>query len=270
MMVYWRFFKSTLPIDEDYETDQIPASAAAKCHNTIANYRWIEARRTLLAVGQWILDWNMRILIEGVLPDGKVVAIKQLSSKSKQGNREFVNEIGLISAIQHPNLVKLHGFCIDGKELLLVYEYVENNSLAHALFAKLDEEEKSHISTRIAGTLPMSYKSKETFWCLSTRILVQNSEEDALRLLNLALLCTNPSPTLRPRDGRFRELEMLSQDSQSDFSATSQHDRAVRTISLDGPSIDSNFSHSENEIGGLSSSNFSQSENRYLPSDLNN
>ncbi|KAF4386870.1 hypothetical protein F8388_006825 [Cannabis sativa] len=71
---------------------------------------------------------------KGTLSDGRVVAVKQLSSKSKQGNREFVNEIGMISALQHPNLVRLYGCCIEGNQLLLVYEYLENNSLARALF----------------------------------------------------------------------------------------------------------------------------------------
>ncbi|KAF6173361.1 hypothetical protein GIB67_027056, partial [Kingdonia uniflora] len=150
---------------------------------------------------------------KGLLVDGTIIAVKQLSSKSKQGNREFVNEIGMISALHHPNLVKLYGCCIEGNQLLLVYEYLENNSLARALFgpekfrikldwgtrhkicvgiarglaylheesrlkiihrdikatnvlldkdlypkisdfglAKLDEEDNTHISTRIAGT----------------------------------------------------------------------------------------------------------------------
>lgn len=71
---------------------------------------------------------------QGVLPDGSVIAVKQLSSKSKQGNREFLNEIGMISALQHPNLVKLYGCCIEESQLLVVYEYMENNSLARALF----------------------------------------------------------------------------------------------------------------------------------------
>ncbi|KAK8706328.1 hypothetical protein V6N13_049897 [Hibiscus sabdariffa] len=116
---------------------------------------------------------------KGILADGTVVAVKQLSAKSKQGNREFVNEIGMISALQHPHLVKLFGCCIEGNQLLLIYEYMENNSLARALFgpqecqlkldwptrrkicigiardfglAKLDEEDNTHISTRVAGT----------------------------------------------------------------------------------------------------------------------
>ncbi|KAB2064184.1 hypothetical protein ERO13_A09G003300v2 [Gossypium hirsutum] len=73
---------------------------------------------------------------KGLLSDGTVIAVKQLSSKSRQGNREFVNEIGMISALQHPNLVKLYGCCVEGNQLLLVYEYMENNCLSRALFGK--------------------------------------------------------------------------------------------------------------------------------------
>ncbi|PRQ30913.1 putative protein kinase RLK-Pelle-DLSV family [Rosa chinensis] len=151
---------------------------------------------------------------KGLLSDDTAIAVKKLSAKSKQGNREFVNEIGMISALQHPYLVKLYGCCIEGNDLLLVYEYLENNSVARALFgpkasqvkmdwptrhricvgiakglaylheesrlkivhrdikatnvlldknlcpkiadfglAKLDEQDNTHISTRIAGTL---------------------------------------------------------------------------------------------------------------------
>ncbi|XP_048498826.1 probable LRR receptor-like serine/threonine-protein kinase At1g53430 isoform X4 [Beta vulgaris subsp. vulgaris] len=248
---------------------------------------------------------------KGVLLDGKVIAVKQLSSKSKQGNREFVTEIGMISALQHPNLVKLYGYCIEGKELLLVYEYMENNCLARALFgredqklhldwrtrknicsgiarglaylheesrlkivhrdikatnilldrdlsakisdfglAKLDEEENTHISTRVAGTIGYMapeyamrgyltdkadvysfgvvvleivsgtsntrYMPREEFIFLLdwAYVLLEQgnllelvdptlgssySEDEVLRLLNIALMCTNPSPTLRPK-----------------------------------------------------------------------
>ena len=74
---------------------------------------------------------------QGLLSDGTIIAVKQLSSKSKQGNREFVNEIGMVSALEHPHLVKLYGCCIASSQLLLVYEYMENNSLARALYGKL-------------------------------------------------------------------------------------------------------------------------------------
>lgn len=76
--------------------------------------------------------------MQGLLSDGTIIAVKQLSSKSKQGNREFVNEIGMISALQHPNLVKLHGCCVEGNQLMLVYEYMENNCLSRALFGEIN------------------------------------------------------------------------------------------------------------------------------------
>nr|VDC98092.1 unnamed protein product [Brassica oleracea] len=75
-------------------------------------------------------------VFKGELSDGTIIAVKQLSSKSCQGNREFVNEIGMISGLNHPNLVKLYGCCVEKDQLLLVYEYMENNSLALALFGK--------------------------------------------------------------------------------------------------------------------------------------
>ncbi|CDY43185.1 BnaA07g07690D [Brassica napus] len=73
---------------------------------------------------------------KGRLPDGTLIAVKKLSSKSCQGNKEFVNEIGMIACLQHPNLVKLYGCCCENNQLLLVYEYLENNCLADALFGR--------------------------------------------------------------------------------------------------------------------------------------
>ncbi|TQE00746.1 hypothetical protein C1H46_013685 [Malus baccata] len=95
---------------------------------------------------------------EGELSDGTIIAVKQLSSKSKQGNREFVNEVGMISALRHPNLVRLYGCCIERNELLLVYEYMENNSLAHSLFGKLDNLEvkiDTYVITRFMNVIKL-------------------------------------------------------------------------------------------------------------------
>lgn len=83
------------------------------------------------------LTWLSVTTVQGQLSDGAVIAVKKMSSKSSQGNREFITEIGMISGLQHPNLVKLYGCCIERDELLLVYEYMENNCLGRALFGKL-------------------------------------------------------------------------------------------------------------------------------------
>jgi serine/threonine protein kinase len=75
--------------------------------------------------------------LQGVLRDGTEVAIKPLSVESKQGTHEFMTEIDIISNIQHPNLVKLIGFCVEGNHRILVYEFLKNNSLASSLLGNV-------------------------------------------------------------------------------------------------------------------------------------
>lgn len=104
-----------------------------KVNNKIINFHFIFLELSQQNSCYYLKPYNI-FNLQGHLLDGTVIAVKQLSKKSKQGNREFVTEIGMISALQHPNLVKLYGCCIEGDELLLVYEYLENNSLARALF----------------------------------------------------------------------------------------------------------------------------------------
>lgn len=62
--------------------------------------------------------------------------MKTLSIGSKQGVREFLTEINTLSNVKHPNLVELVGFCIQGVNRTLVYEYAENGSLDSALLGK--------------------------------------------------------------------------------------------------------------------------------------
>lgn len=249
---------------------------------------------------------------KGTLSDGTQIAVKQLSSKSSQGNREFVNEIGIISTFYHPNLVRLYGCSVDTSQLFLVYEYMENKDLGHALFddgskndrlrldwptrkkicvgvarglaflhdestikivhrdikatnvlldcdlnpkisdfglAKLNEEENTHISTRVAGTIGYMapeyamrgyltekadvysfgvvaleivagrsnmkfHPTGEPFCLLDLAFVLQQkgsllelidpslqmdyNKEEALTIIQVALLCINPSPALRP------------------------------------------------------------------------
>jgi serine/threonine protein kinase len=63
-----------------------------------------------------------------------VVAVKHLSATSHQGTKQFKTEIETISRVQHRNLVKLYGCCLEDNTPLLVYECLENGSLDKALF----------------------------------------------------------------------------------------------------------------------------------------
>ncbi|KAH9304174.1 hypothetical protein KI387_008578 [Taxus chinensis] len=94
----------------------------------------------------------------GILPvTTESVAVKRISQASKQGRKEYVSEVTIISKLRHRNLVQLLGWCHQKGELLLVYEYLPNGSLDKYLFGEqkvtLDWGRRYSIACDIASAL---------------------------------------------------------------------------------------------------------------------
>ncbi|KAK8573997.1 hypothetical protein V6N13_096994 [Hibiscus sabdariffa] len=123
---------------------------------------------------------------KGLLANGSIVAVKMLSIEleSMRGEREFVSEISTLTNLKHENLVTLKGCCIDGAKRLLVYNYMENNSLAQIL-------------------LGMNYP-----------------EEEVDRFIKVGLLCVQEKARLRPE--MSMALKMLRHDVDIELDQISQ------------------------------------------------
>ncbi|XVE51728.1 hypothetical protein DITRI_Ditri02bG0064300 [Diplodiscus trichospermus] len=303
---------------EDDDNDEEVLLGIGSRPNTFS-YSELKAATENFSPSKKLGEGGFGSVYKGTLADGRVVAVKQLSVASHQGKNQFVTEIATISAVQHRNLVKLFGCCIEGNRRLLVYEYLENKSLDQALFgnndlhldwptrfniclstarglaylheesrprivhrdvkasnilldaelcpkisdfglAKLYDDKKTHISTRVAGTIgylapeyamrghltekadvfsfgvvaleilsgrPNSDNTLENdrvyllewAWALHENnqsldlvdpSLMEFDETEALRVVGVALLCTQGSPTMRPPMSRV--VAMLAGD----------------------------------------------------------
>ncbi|QHN79896.1 putative receptor-like protein kinase At4g00960 isoform X1 [Arachis ipaensis] len=93
----------------------------------------IEAATNRFATENRVGKGGFGEVYKGILLNGQEIAVKRLTRSSGQGAIEFKNEILVIAKLQHRNLVRLLGFCLEGEEKILIYEYVPNKSLDYFL-----------------------------------------------------------------------------------------------------------------------------------------
>ncbi|XP_062187729.1 cysteine-rich receptor-like protein kinase 6 [Phragmites australis] len=84
--------------------------------------------------GKKLGEGGFGAVYKGILPNGQEIAVKRLSQSSRQGIKELKTELVLVAKLQHRNLVRLVGVCLEEHEKLLVYEYMPNKSLDTFLF----------------------------------------------------------------------------------------------------------------------------------------
>ncbi|KAJ1698112.1 hypothetical protein LUZ63_006624 [Rhynchospora breviuscula] len=119
--------------------------------NRIKIFSYNELRKATdgFSIANKIGEGGFGSVYKGKLKDGTIVAVKVLSSESRQGVREFLTELTVISDIEHENLVRLHGCCVEGINRILVYPYMENNSLAQTLLGRNPDNLEFNWQTRV-------------------------------------------------------------------------------------------------------------------------
>ncbi|KFK31914.1 hypothetical protein AALP_AA6G175100 [Arabis alpina] len=125
---FWRRRKSDrttkLKIDDDITSPQ----------SVQFNFKTLDAATDKFSGKNKIGQGGFGEVYKGIFPNGTEIAVKRLSRHSGQGLREFKNEVVVVAKLQHRNLVRILGFCLEGEEQILVYEFVPNKSLDCFLF----------------------------------------------------------------------------------------------------------------------------------------
>ncbi|KAH9768249.1 Cold-responsive protein kinase 1 [Citrus sinensis] len=117
------------------------------------SYKELEIATNGFCISNKIGEGGFGSVYKGRLQDGTLVAVKVLSMESKQGEKEFLSEVASRANVCHENLVKLHGGCIDGPSRILVYDYMQKNSLSQTFLAKFSWTARREIALGVARGL---------------------------------------------------------------------------------------------------------------------
>ncbi|KAJ6966638.1 G-type lectin S-receptor-like serine/threonine-protein kinase [Populus alba x Populus x berolinensis] len=160
------------------ENDQIHSGPKEELELPLFQFTTIAKATNGFSLNNKIGEGGFGPVYKGTLEDGQEIAAKTLSRSSGQGLNEFKNEVILITKLQHRNLVKLLGCCIQGEEKILVYEYMPNRSL------------DSFIFDQTRGKL-LDWSKRFSIICGIARGLLYLHQDSRLRIVHRDLKASN-------------------------------------------------------------------------------
>ncbi|KAL0846560.1 hypothetical protein Bca101_019806 [Brassica carinata] len=210
-----------------YQTNEIQAGDEITTTRSLQfSFKMIKDATDKFADSNLIGRGGFGEVYKGILSTGTEVAVKRLSKSSGQGAQEFKNEAVLVTKLQHRNLVRLLGFCLEGEEKILVYEFVPNKSLDYFLF---EYAMRGHFSMKsdvysfgililevISGKKISSFnqigdsagnlvahawrlwRNGSTLKLIDPTIGESYQSSEATRCIHIALLCIQEDPADRP------------------------------------------------------------------------
>ncbi|KAG7031112.1 Cold-responsive protein kinase 1, partial [Cucurbita argyrosperma subsp. argyrosperma] len=164
------------PLLESYHQAKSPTGSVGNdeelsgMHNVrLYTYKELKVATQDFSLANKIGEGGFGSVYKGRLRNGKLAAIKVLSAQSRQGLKEFLAETKVISVIEHENLVQLYGCCVENNHRILVYNYLENNSLAQTLLGRgssslqFDWRSRSRICIGIARGLAFLHEDVQPY-----------------------------------------------------------------------------------------------------------
>lgn len=158
-LLWWRRWKNSRVGLEKQDHPGSPSSGEIEAFSIPGlpvRYDYEELRAATDNFRTQIGSGGFGTVYKGTMSDKTLVAVKKITNLGIQGKKEFCTEIAIIGTIHHVNLVKLKGFCAQGSQRLLVYEYMNLGSLDHTLFGSgpvLEWQERFDISLGTARGL---------------------------------------------------------------------------------------------------------------------